>query len=198
MARPCPPGLGSIPRVVGLDRRSQSRAFSEATHLLERGHFPSASRFERQKPVRWRGLLCDGAGPRQKDRFADFSHRSGPTRRMDRAAKARVSHRVLERRCRRVDRGGRAPGQRAHTQVWSRPSASGQFADIARDLVERGVGERLLDVGTGPGRLLAELRKLDPEVELTVRPGERTARDTGLPRSFRLSFTSRLQPASHA
>lgn len=53
-----------------------------------------------------------------------------------------------------------------YDRMMSGPSTSAQYADISRDLVAFGLGRRLLDVGTGPGRLLAEIRKLDPNVEL--------------------------------
>jgi len=57
-------------------------------------------------------------------------------------------------------------GARLYDKMMTGHSAEAHFADIARDVVDRGVGRRLLDVGTGPGRLLAEVRKLNPEVEL--------------------------------
>jgi ubiquinone/menaquinone biosynthesis C-methylase UbiE len=40
------------------------------------------------------------------------------------------------------------------------------YATVARDLVSTMQGGRLLDVGTGPGRLLAEVAKLNSEIEL--------------------------------
>ncbi len=40
------------------------------------------------------------------------------------------------------------------------------FAEIAHDLVNRVPAGRLLDVGTGPGRLLAEVGRLNPRMEL--------------------------------
>lgn len=41
-----------------------------------------------------------------------------------------------------------------------------QYQEIARDLVTRIESGRLLDIGTGPGHLLREVHKLDPEIEL--------------------------------
>jgi ubiquinone/menaquinone biosynthesis C-methylase UbiE len=40
------------------------------------------------------------------------------------------------------------------------------YADIARDLLARGATGRLLDVGMGPGRVLAELHRLDASLSL--------------------------------
>jgi ubiquinone/menaquinone biosynthesis C-methylase UbiE len=41
-----------------------------------------------------------------------------------------------------------------------------QYREIAQDLVSRMKSGRLLDVGTGPGYLLREIHKLNPEIEL--------------------------------
>jgi ubiquinone/menaquinone biosynthesis C-methylase UbiE len=41
-----------------------------------------------------------------------------------------------------------------------------QYREIAADLASRIESGRILDVGTGPGRLLAELRQLNPAFEL--------------------------------
>jgi ubiquinone/menaquinone biosynthesis C-methylase UbiE len=41
-----------------------------------------------------------------------------------------------------------------------------QFREIAQDLVSRIDAGRLLDVGMGPGRLLAEIHRLNPAIEL--------------------------------
>ncbi|MEW5939898.1 MAG: methyltransferase domain-containing protein [Chloroflexota bacterium] len=41
-----------------------------------------------------------------------------------------------------------------------------QYREIAQDLVSQMKSGRLLDVGTGPGYLLWEIRKLNPEIEL--------------------------------
>ncbi len=41
-----------------------------------------------------------------------------------------------------------------------------QHREIARDLVSRIEGGRLLDIGTGPGKLLFEVHQLAPQVEL--------------------------------
>jgi len=41
-----------------------------------------------------------------------------------------------------------------------------QFRDIAQDLVSRVSRGRLLDIGTGPGRLLIEIYKLNSDIEL--------------------------------
>ncbi len=41
-----------------------------------------------------------------------------------------------------------------------------QYKEIAQDLVSRMKSGRLLDVGTGPGYLLQEIHKLNPEIEL--------------------------------
>lgn len=41
-----------------------------------------------------------------------------------------------------------------------------QYREIAQDLVSRMESGRLLDVGTGPGYLLREIHKLNPEIEL--------------------------------
>jgi ubiquinone/menaquinone biosynthesis C-methylase UbiE len=55
---------------------------------------------------------------------------------------------------------------RLYDRMMSGPASSAHYADMARDLTAQGVGRRLLDVGTGPGRLLGEIRKLDDSVEL--------------------------------
>jgi ubiquinone/menaquinone biosynthesis C-methylase UbiE len=41
-----------------------------------------------------------------------------------------------------------------------------QFQEVARELTIRISRGRLLDIGTGPGRLLAEIHKLNPTIEL--------------------------------
>jgi len=41
-----------------------------------------------------------------------------------------------------------------------------RIAEIARDLVSRTESGKLLDVGTGPGRLLIEINQLNPDLEL--------------------------------
>jgi ubiquinone/menaquinone biosynthesis C-methylase UbiE len=41
-----------------------------------------------------------------------------------------------------------------------------QYKEIARDLISRIKGGRLLDIGTGPGHLLREIHDLDPTIEL--------------------------------
>ena len=41
-----------------------------------------------------------------------------------------------------------------------------QFQEVARELTTRISRGRLLDIGTGPGRLLAEIYKLKPKIEL--------------------------------
>lgn len=41
-----------------------------------------------------------------------------------------------------------------------------RIVEIARDLVSRTEGGKLLDVGTGPGRLLIEINRLTPDLEL--------------------------------
>ena len=41
-----------------------------------------------------------------------------------------------------------------------------QFKEIAQDLVSRMENGRLLDIGTGPGHLLREIHKLNPNIEL--------------------------------
>jgi ubiquinone/menaquinone biosynthesis C-methylase UbiE len=41
-----------------------------------------------------------------------------------------------------------------------------RIEEIAHDLVSRTEGGKLLDVGTGPGRLLIELKRLNPDLEL--------------------------------
>ncbi len=40
------------------------------------------------------------------------------------------------------------------------------YLEIARDLTSRISGGRLLDVGTGPGRLLREIHRINPNIEL--------------------------------
>lgn len=40
------------------------------------------------------------------------------------------------------------------------------YLDIARDVTGRFPGGRLLDVGTGPGRLLGEIHRINPAIEL--------------------------------
>ncbi len=39
-------------------------------------------------------------------------------------------------------------------------------AEIARDLVNQVPHGRLLDIGSGPGKLLAEIRRINPRIEL--------------------------------
>lgn len=41
-----------------------------------------------------------------------------------------------------------------------------QYKEIAQDLVSRIDGGRLLDIGTGPGRLLLEIHRLNPDIKL--------------------------------
>jgi ubiquinone/menaquinone biosynthesis C-methylase UbiE len=41
-----------------------------------------------------------------------------------------------------------------------------QHQEIARDLLSRIKDGRMLDIGTGPGKLLSEVRQLDPGIEL--------------------------------
>ena len=40
------------------------------------------------------------------------------------------------------------------------------FEEIATFIVEKGIQGKLLDIGTGPGRLLLEINKSDPSIEL--------------------------------
>jgi ubiquinone/menaquinone biosynthesis C-methylase UbiE len=40
------------------------------------------------------------------------------------------------------------------------------FEEIAEFIVEKGIQGKLLDIGTGPGRLLLEINKSDPTIEL--------------------------------
>lgn len=40
------------------------------------------------------------------------------------------------------------------------------FKEIANFFVEKGIQGKLLDIGTGPGRLLLEINKINPEIEL--------------------------------
>ncbi len=63
----------------------------------------------------------------------------------------------------------RMPGFGAHMYDWlaGRPRTMQLTVhEIARDLTSRIPGGRLLDVGTGHGRLLAEIRRIRPEIEL--------------------------------
>nr|NIM06230.1 hypothetical protein [Armatimonadota bacterium]NIM24142.1 hypothetical protein [Armatimonadota bacterium]NIM68001.1 hypothetical protein [Armatimonadota bacterium]NIN06224.1 hypothetical protein [Armatimonadota bacterium]NIO97711.1 hypothetical protein [Armatimonadota bacterium] len=59
-----------------------------------------------------------------------------------------------------------AVAARLYDYLFSRPPMHRMYAEIARDLassIDRG---RLLDVGTGPGRLLLQIHALNPEIEL--------------------------------
>jgi ubiquinone/menaquinone biosynthesis C-methylase UbiE len=53
-----------------------------------------------------------------------------------------------------------------YERLMSRPQIEVQHREIAEDLVSRITSGRILDVGTGPGKLLLEIHKLNPRLEL--------------------------------
>lgn len=53
-----------------------------------------------------------------------------------------------------------------YDRLLSGRGADAHYADLAKDLLAQGARGRLLDVGTGPGRLLAQLRAVAPGLEL--------------------------------
>ena len=57
-------------------------------------------------------------------------------------------------------------GARLYDRFLSVEPIQGRIAEIARDLVSRTESGKLLDVGTGPGRLLFEINRLNPDLEL--------------------------------
>jgi ubiquinone/menaquinone biosynthesis C-methylase UbiE len=55
----------------------------------------------------------------------------------------------------------------AYDWLAQRPrSMAMHFRELARELAPKARGGRLLDVGTGPGRLLREIHEVDPAIEL--------------------------------
>ena len=54
----------------------------------------------------------------------------------------------------------------AHDSFTRTRAIEQQHSDIAHDLVSKVGHGRLLDVGTGPGRLLLEVQRLRPDIEL--------------------------------
>jgi len=57
-------------------------------------------------------------------------------------------------------------GARLYDRFLSVEPIQARIAEIARDLVSRTESGKLLDVGTGPGRLLMEINRLNPDLEL--------------------------------
>ena len=57
-------------------------------------------------------------------------------------------------------------GARIYDRFLSVEPIQSRIAEIARDLVSRTESGKLLDVGTGPGRLLSEINRLNPGLEL--------------------------------
>lgn len=57
-------------------------------------------------------------------------------------------------------------GARLYDSLTQTRAIQVQLGEIARDLVSRFDRGRLLDIGTGPGRLLLEIHKLNPAIEL--------------------------------
>lgn len=57
-------------------------------------------------------------------------------------------------------------GARLYDSLIRVKAVEGQFKEVAQDLVSRLDGGRLLDIGTGPGRLLVEIHRLNPDIEL--------------------------------
>jgi len=57
-------------------------------------------------------------------------------------------------------------GARLYDSLMRTRAIEAQFKEIAQDLVSRVSHGRLLDIGTGPGRLLIEIHKLNPDIEL--------------------------------
>ncbi|MGD2253392.1 MAG: class I SAM-dependent methyltransferase [Anaerolineales bacterium] len=53
-----------------------------------------------------------------------------------------------------------------YERLMSRPQIDIQHREIAEDWVSRIISGRILDVGTGPGKLLLEIHKLNPGLEL--------------------------------
>ena len=57
-------------------------------------------------------------------------------------------------------------GARLYDRFLSAEPIQARIAEIADDLVSRTASGKLLDVGTGPGRLLIEINRLNPALEL--------------------------------
>jgi len=57
-------------------------------------------------------------------------------------------------------------GARIYDRFLSVEPIQSRIAEIAHDLVSRTKSGKLLDVGTGPGRLLGEINRLNPDLEL--------------------------------
>ncbi len=57
-------------------------------------------------------------------------------------------------------------GARLYDRFLSVEPIQSRIAEIAHDLVSRTESGKLLDVGTGPGRLLSEINRLNPDLEL--------------------------------
>ena len=55
---------------------------------------------------------------------------------------------------------------RLYDSMMQSPATKMQYKEIAQDLVSRMENGRLLDIGTGPGYLLREIHKLNPNIEL--------------------------------
>ena len=57
-------------------------------------------------------------------------------------------------------------GARLYDRFLNVEPIQARIPEIAHDLVPRTEGGKLLDVGTGPGRLLIEINRLNPDLEL--------------------------------
>jgi len=57
-------------------------------------------------------------------------------------------------------------GARMYDRFLSVEPIESRIAEIAHDVVSRTKSGKLLDVGTGPGRLLGEINRLNPDLEL--------------------------------